>query len=527
MENYKITDSELNSGVIAAPDTLVDTPQNNKMVFDRLPKLIATKFNGFVDSVIAKFTGYYTKEEVDGKETALVESIDTKADANNVYTKAETYTKTEVDTKETALGKRIDTKANSNDVYAKTETYTKAETDKAIKDRVTDIGAGDMAKAVYDTNNNGVVDNAENANNANNAEKLGGQLPEYYATATAVQTAIEQSITTYTQSSATLTGSGANGKFKATATGTYTAFTIGGVSYAVKAGSETEIELTSGVWYSFILDTGAKTINFKAGGAGLNFKIVGGTTQPTSPKENTIWVNTNTAIGEYQFSATQPTKRTDGTALQSGDLWVEITPLKQNVKFNALKKNSIELYCVKVLQYNGTSWNIKTANIYQDSSWKTIDQTIWIIDGDCKIVYGSFAQTNATTPYISNNFLMFECVATSGDKKSYWVNTTALDVTNYKTLQIEYGRLYATKGGYELPSERYVRIGLYTSTTANESFTVQNYIKAETNAVSGTINLDVTNLKGNHYLKLYMWTHANENRATYMYAGYRNVRLIP
>lgn len=37
------------------------------------------------------------------------------------------------------------------------------------------IGAGDMAKSVYDTNNNGKVDIAEDA------EKLGGQLPSYYA----------------------------------------------------------------------------------------------------------------------------------------------------------------------------------------------------------------------------------------------------------------------------------------------------------------------------------------------------------
>ena len=83
----------------------------------------------------------------------------------------------------------------------------------------------------------------------------------------------DEGIHLYTQSSATLTGSGTNGKFKATTTATYTAFAIGGVSYAVKAGSETEIELTSGVWYSFIIDTNAKTINFKAGGGVSNSKL--------------------------------------------------------------------------------------------------------------------------------------------------------------------------------------------------------------------------------------------------------------
>lgn len=117
MENYKITDSELNSGVVAAPDTLTDTPRNNKLVFDRLPRLIAGKFNGFVDSVIAKFANYYTKVEVDD----------------------------------------------------------------AITDIMVEAGAGDMLKGIYDKNQNGIVDNAEAVRgfwiaygdeNGNNTEEL-------------------------------------------------------------------------------------------------------------------------------------------------------------------------------------------------------------------------------------------------------------------------------------------------------------------------------------------------------------------
>lgn len=81
-----------------------------------------------------------------------------------------------------------------------------------------------------------------------------------------IDTVLSQCITTYTQSAGTLTGTGENGKFKATTTGTYTSFTINGVSYAVKAGDDTEVELTSGAWYNFILDSSAKTINFKLGG---------------------------------------------------------------------------------------------------------------------------------------------------------------------------------------------------------------------------------------------------------------------
>ncbi len=38
----------------------------------------------------------------------------------------------------------------------------------------------------------------------------------------------------------------------------------------------------------------------------FNFEVVGGTTQPTSPKANTIWVNTDAEITSYIFSVTKP-----------------------------------------------------------------------------------------------------------------------------------------------------------------------------------------------------------------------------
>ena len=160
MENYKITDSELESGVVAAPDTLTDTPRNNKLVFDRLPRLIATKFNGFVDSVIANLANYYNKFEIDNKVTALSSEINNKTTALS----------NEINNKTVALNSEISKKANSVDVYVKTEVYTKTETEAVVANSIVAAGAGDMAKGIYDKNNNGIVDNAENAQNAVNAQ---------------------------------------------------------------------------------------------------------------------------------------------------------------------------------------------------------------------------------------------------------------------------------------------------------------------------------------------------------------------
>ena len=45
------------------------------------------------------------------------------------------------------------------------------------------------------------------------------------------------------------------------------------------------------------------------GGSDLNFKVVGGTTKPSSPSANTIWVNTDTEITGWSLSSSDPSLR--------------------------------------------------------------------------------------------------------------------------------------------------------------------------------------------------------------------------
>ena len=69
-------------------------------------------------------------------------------------------------------------------------------------------------------------------------------------------------------------------------------------------------------------------------GGGLNFAVVGGLVQPASPKENTIWVKTETSIPGWIFSPTEPTNP------ESGMVFFK-TALTSSVGFNALRKNEI------------------------------------------------------------------------------------------------------------------------------------------------------------------------------------------
>lgn len=97
------------------------------------------------------------------------------------------------------------------------------------------------------------------------------------------------------------------------------------------------------------------------GSGGLNFQVIGGTTAPSNPKENMIWVNTSTKITSYIFSATQPT----GSA---GMVWIS-TGTSSTVEFNALKKNGIQVYPISAKQYINGAWRNVEAKSYRNGSW--------------------------------------------------------------------------------------------------------------------------------------------------------------
>lgn len=100
-------------------------------------------------------------------------------------------------------------------------------------------------------------------------------VSEVQATANNVQIIAEniakQSISTYTHTAGTLTGTGENGKFKATETETLSTINVNGTDCTVNCGGESEVELIADAWYTFILD--GNTINFKSGGGLSNSKL--------------------------------------------------------------------------------------------------------------------------------------------------------------------------------------------------------------------------------------------------------------
>ena len=116
-------------------------------------------------------------------------------------------------------------------------------------------------------------------------------------------------------------------------------------------------------------------------GTSLNFKIVGSASQPVSPTENTIWVETDTEVAGFQFSPNQPQTRANGSALVTGDVWI-ITSPSGDVSFNALKKDGIMVCADGCFQWDGAEWAYKNSWIYANGDWQSLKNALVYVDSE-------------------------------------------------------------------------------------------------------------------------------------------------
>lgn len=178
----KITENSLvNKGVTGLPDVPGLTTTEMQAKFDELSRdVIIPKLNEIVDGLNGDEVGLSSKiENPETKEkdviqnvvNAIYQIVKENSDKRHGHENKETLDKvtSELYDSITALVSMF----NGISAIDKTVTAddTKIPTSGAIVNYVTELGAGDMQKAVYDKNNTGIVDNAE---------KLGGVAPEEY-----------------------------------------------------------------------------------------------------------------------------------------------------------------------------------------------------------------------------------------------------------------------------------------------------------------------------------------------------------
>lgn len=214
------------------------------------------------------------------------------------------------------------------------------------------------------------------------------------------------------------------------------------------------------------------------GSGGVAFRVLGGTSAPSSPKENDIWVNTSATITSYVFSATQPTG-------SSGMVWISVGT-SSAVEFNALKKDRLSVYPISAKQYISGKWTDKTAKTYKNSAWRDWWDGYLYDYGDKNesITGGWVGTSSAQITFNSTNMSLYS----SGNSKVYTKNK--INLTEVKQIEFE-GTLAVSS------TPAYRSLCVFGDTPSSNDYT--NIVAYYNTAVSNAkCQLDVSSLSGSY-----------------------------
>ena len=220
------------------------------------------------------------------------------------------------------------------------------------------------------------------------------------------------------------------------------------------------------------------------GGGGLNFNVVGGVTQPTGPRDNTIWVKTSNTVTGWALSFNEPAEPENGMA------WIRISTSGYNV-FNALKRNTIAISPMAAMQYVNGAWEAREAQIYIDGEWRDFVQYL-VKAGDTifplKLVGKSYNAGNQGEWSSANSTTGDGFVTVAGASYGYGIAYVPdVDLTAFSTLTIE-GNF--KQSGVMVKLIVWDKLGTYIMDNVVRS--------AGLPQGAGTVSLDVSGLTGKH-----------------------------
>lgn len=225
---------------------------------------------------------------------------------------------------------------------------------------------------------------------------------------------------------------------------------------------------------------------FKHGSGGgtsdINFSVVGGTEQPGNPKENTLWVNTDTGISGWVVSAEEPGEPAEGM------VWIEVGSVSP-APFKALKKESVYVHPVSCKQYQGGAWMNVDAYIYNGSEWVQFSSRSYNL-----VIYDSGVENVplTLTGFTRQTSVLRASLGTDGS--AYIKTSSAIDITHNRTLNVTCTYLggEGTFAGY-----------FYARILNTDGGVVAD--KSSTRNATGTISIDISSLTGSYIVAAYAY----------------------
>ena len=247
------------------------------------------------------------------------------------------------------------------------------------------------------------------------------------------------------------------------------------------------------------------------GGTSLNFKVVGNP-KPDSPKENTLWVDTDEEITSWAFAPTQPETAAEGM------VWFS-TDISKPIVFDALKKNSIMVYPTSAKQYVNGAWVSKVIEIYQNGEWvKFWDGVALNPSNPNDDVTGGWTGDSSITPYKDANRTHKAAGAAWNNgyvkltmpykSEGSYRTKNKVDVTRFNTLTVNAGYGWANAGMVHV----FLTDKLNIASTSGASAQATIFSGGEINGK--TVTLDISNVTGEQYIGFGLANWATQASAT-------------
>ncbi|MDL2215971.1 hypothetical protein LJB77_02825, partial [Ruminococcaceae bacterium OttesenSCG-928-N02] len=229
---------------------------------------------------------------------------------------------------------------------------------------------------------------------------------------------------------------------------------VGSATVPAYMGEDIVEELPVNRWVSFVYD--GSQLNFKAGGAALNYKVIAVAAEddlPDNASENTIAVITTDNITNHIISAVAPS---GGVSI--GTIWIKTDQTNSSFGFNALRGQKAAIYVdpVAVFRWSGAEWTTLAGYIHQAGAWVAL-QTDFYKNGVFRADIGATPWTynGGTVDFNASNVVCQ--VYAGGNMDSYIYTTNKVDLTDINTIRVDgtvdqWGGLFVLNASYTQPA---------------------------------------------------------------------------
>lgn len=253
------------------------------------------------------------------------------------------------------------------------------------------------------------------------------------------------------------------------------------------------------------------------GGASLNLRIMGGNTQPVSPVENLVWLNTNVAIPHWYIQNDIPADPVEGV--------VYITVMtSSNIVLQTLRNNGMKLYFGTAYQYQSGSWVTLGGQVYQNGAWIDLQKFVYnagVFNENYATGMNAVANILSTsvTNDTANGYLNCNTSrsAVSQQGYAYFYFNQKIDLTDVKKIKFTF-----SASGQNNDGATQVRGYRFVATSGNGANqwdsptrgTPKRYDNPSESSPA-SVELDVTTLTGKNYV----------GAAQYSYNGSTTIRI--